>query len=63
MSGNKKVKELMSECKISRNKRNGLPILCFGDNIIWVPTCRVGEKVSAFEGEAVLLTLFPKDEE
>lgn len=42
LQGSKKIKELFIDCKVPREKRDSVPIICDGDNIVWI----VGYKMS-----------------
>ena len=44
MKGNKKLKDLFMDLKIPKDKRNEIPLICFGDDIGWVVGYRVSEK-------------------
>lgn len=41
--GSKKLKEVMSEAQIPAPLRDRWPVLCHGDDIVWVPGVRVSE--------------------
>lgn len=42
---NKKVKKLISEKKIPLNIRKKLPILVCGDEILWIPTVAICDRI------------------
>ncbi len=44
MVGNKKIKDLFIDLKIPKNKRDEIPLICFGNDIGWVVGYRVSEK-------------------
>lgn len=43
MIGNKKLKSLFIDLKISKDKRNKIPLICFGDDIAWIVGYRISE--------------------
>ena len=44
MKGNKKLKDLFMDLKIPKDKRNEIPLICFGHDIAWVVGYRISEK-------------------
>ena len=44
MKGNKKLKDLFMDLKIPKDKRDEIPLICFGDDIGWVVGYRISEK-------------------
>jgi len=44
MEGNKKLKDLFMDLKIPKDKRNEIPLICFGNDIAWVVGYRISEK-------------------
>ncbi|MDV3426082.1 MAG: tRNA lysidine(34) synthetase TilS, partial [Bacillota bacterium] len=44
MSGEKKLKDLFIDLKIEREKRDKIPLICFGDTIAWVYNYRISDK-------------------
>ena len=44
MKGNKKIKDLLMDLKVPKDKRNEIPLICFGDDIGWVVGYRISEK-------------------
>ncbi|GCD09195.1 tRNA(Ile)-lysidine synthase [Clostridium tagluense] len=44
MKGNKKLKDLFMDLKIHKDKRNEIPLICFGPDIAWVVGYRISEK-------------------
>jgi tRNA(Ile)-lysidine synthase len=44
MTGNKKLKDLFMDLKIPKEKRNEIPLICFGSDIAWVVGYRISEK-------------------
>ena len=44
MTGNKKLKDLFMDLKIPKEKRNEIPLICFGHDIGWVVGYRISEK-------------------
>ncbi|AND86172.1 tRNA lysidine(34) synthetase TilS [Clostridium tyrobutyricum] len=64
MKGSKKLKNMFIDLKISKERRNDIPLICFGKSIAWVVGYRMGElfkidkhtkKILAieFEGEEI----------
>ena len=43
MIGSKKLKSLFIDLKISKDKRDKIPLICFGDNIAWIVGYRISE--------------------
>lgn len=43
MTGSKKLKDLFIDLKVSKDKRNDIPIICFGDKIGWIVGYRISE--------------------
>ncbi len=43
MVGNKKLKDLFIDLKVSKDKRDDVPIICFGDKIGWIVGYRISE--------------------
>ena len=43
MVGSKKLKDLFIDLKVSKDKRNDVPIICFGDKIGWIVGYRMSE--------------------
>ncbi|WP_242942332.1 tRNA lysidine(34) synthetase TilS [Hathewaya proteolytica] len=44
MKGTKSLKKLFIDMKISRDQRDNIPLICFGDDIAWIVGYRVSEK-------------------
>lgn len=49
MKGSKKLKDLFIDMKISKDKRDVTPIICFGNDIAWVVGYRVSDKFKITE--------------
>lgn len=43
MKGSKKLKDLFIDLKIPKEKRNNIPLICFGEEIAWVIGYRISE--------------------
>lgn len=43
MSGSKKLKKVFNDCKVPAEKRDEVPIVCFGSEIAWVVGCKVSD--------------------
>lgn len=43
MIGSKKLKSLFIDLKISKDKRDKIPLICFGNNIAWIVGYRISE--------------------
>ncbi|MFW6056847.1 MAG: tRNA lysidine(34) synthetase TilS, partial [Chloroflexota bacterium] len=44
MCGSKKVQDVMVDCKVPVLARDGVPVVCAGENIIWLVGCRVDDR-------------------
>lgn len=44
MNGSKKLKDLLMDLKIPRDKRDNIPLLCFDEHIGWIIGYRISEK-------------------
>lgn len=44
MKGSKKIKDLFMDLKIPKDKRDEIPLICFGNDIGWVVGYRISEK-------------------
>lgn len=44
MKGNKSLKKMFVDMKVPREKRNEVPLVCFGEDIAWIVGYRVSEK-------------------
>ena len=44
MSGNKKLKDIFIDMKISKEERESIPILCFDEKIAWIIGIRISEE-------------------
>lgn len=44
MKGNKKIKDIFIDMKISKQDRENIPLLCFDENISWIVGIRISEE-------------------
>ncbi len=44
MSGSKKLQDLMVDCKVPAVARDGVPVVCAGEGIVWLVGCRVDDR-------------------
>ncbi len=44
LTGSKKLKDFFIDYKVTRNERDRVPLICDGDNIMWVVGFRISEK-------------------
>ncbi len=58
MTGRRKLKSLLIDCKIAVGSRDGVPLLLWRDEIVWVPGCRMGKLAAHFQGNALFVELF-----
>ena len=63
MKGNKKLKDLFMDLKIPKDKRNEIPLICFGDDIAWVVGYRVSEKFKVSKDTKNILQIRIESEE
>ena len=63
MKGNKKLKDLFMDLKIPKDKRNEIPLICFGDDIGWVVGYRVSEKFKVSKDTKNILQIRIESEE
>lgn len=58
MSGHKTLQDLFTDRRVPRSLRRTLPVVCVGEQVVWVAGVAVSEdfRVRAAAGEAVLLT-------
>lgn len=61
MKGTKSLKKIWQEHKIPRETRNRLPILCYHNEIVWIPGCCEAEpfKVTAETESMVRISIHP----
>ena len=64
MKGSKKIKDLFIDLKIPKDKRDKVPLVCFGDSIAWVVGYKVSERFKVDSTtENILQISFKKEEE
>ena len=63
MTGNKKLKDLFMDLKIPKEKRNEIPLICFGDEIAWVVGYRISEKFKVSKNTKNILQIRIESEE
>lgn len=44
LSGKKKLKDFLIDCKVDRDERDLIPLICHGNDIVWVVGYRISEK-------------------
>lgn len=52
--GHKKLKKIFQEGKIAKEARQGVPLLACGEDILWIPGVRVGDRYQASSEEKVV---------
>lgn len=57
MSGHKRVSDILQESGMTSTARSRLPIIWDGDGPIWVPFCRVADRVKVTDGTRKVLRL------
>jgi len=50
MKGSKKLKDIFIDLKISREKRDLVPLLCFDEDISWIIGYKISDKFKVHEG-------------
>lgn len=62
MRGHKKLSDLLTEARIPSHARAGIPVVCAGNRIVWVPGVRLSETVRVTEAtrSAWKLTFTPE---
>ena len=63
MSGSKKLKDFFIDLKISKDKRDNIPLICFGDDIAWVVGWRINEKYKINQQSKNILEIRVESEE
>ncbi|MEY8001883.1 tRNA lysidine(34) synthetase TilS [Clostridium sp. Mt-5] len=63
MLGNKKLKDLFIDLKISKDKRDSIPLICFGDKIAWVVGYRISEIFKVDKSSKTILAIGFESEE
>ncbi|MBK5239750.1 MAG: tRNA lysidine(34) synthetase TilS [Clostridium sp.] len=63
MTGNKKLKDLLMDLKIPKAERNKIPLICSGDDIVWVVGHRVSEKFKISKDTKNILQIRIESEE
>ena len=63
MKGNKKLKDLFMDLKIPKDKRNEIPLICFGNDIAWVVGYRISEKFKVSKDTKNILQIRIESEE
>jgi len=57
MKGNKKLKDLFIDLKVHKDKRNEIPLICFGSDIAWVVGYRISEKFKVTKNTVNILQI------
>ena len=55
--GTKELKKLFSDCRISREERETIPVIAEGSNILWIPGIRTGENRRIDENTKLVLRI------
>lgn len=63
MSGSKKLKDLFIDLKIPKDKRDNIPLICFGEDIAWIVGYRIGEKFKISKQSKNILEIRIESEE
>lgn len=63
MAGSKKLQDLFTDAKVPQASRDGIPVFVCGDEVVWVPGCRVSRRfrVPAPNAPSLRLTVRPLD--
>ena len=51
----KSVKKLMCDKKISPDRRNTLPLVCDGEEILWIPHVATRDGITGRDGDMILI--------
>lgn len=57
LTGSKKLKDFFIDYKIDRDKRNAIPLVCHGDEVIWVVGYRISEKYKISKNTSRVLAI------
>ena len=60
-SGTKKLQNYFVDRKIDRDLRDKLPLLCLGNQVLWIPGYEINEKFRADENTERLLIIETKE--
>lgn len=63
MKGSKKLKDIFIDLKIPREKREDLPLLCFGEDIAWIVGYKISDKYKVDENTKRILQINIEREE
>jgi tRNA(Ile)-lysidine synthase len=55
MSGSKKLQDFFTDCRIPREERQTIPILCDSEKICWVAGMRLDDRVKVDAGTRQVL--------
>lgn len=58
MKGSKKLKDLFIDLKIPKEKRDSIPLICFGEEIAWIVGYRISEKFKIEKSTKNILKIF-----
>ncbi|HHE41446.1 MAG TPA: hypothetical protein ENL12_02235, partial [Dehalococcoidia bacterium] len=57
MGGTKKLQDVLVDCKVPAVARDTVPIVCSGDDIVWVVGCRIDERFKVLPSTRSVLRL------
>ncbi len=57
LSGKKKLKDFLIDCKVERRERDLIPLICHGKEIVWVVGYRISEKYKVTESTQRILSI------
>lgn len=63
MKGKKKIKDLFIDLKVPQDKRDRVPLICFGEEIAWIVGYRIGEDFKIDENTKNILEIRINKEE
>ena len=63
IKGSKKLKDIFIDLKIPREKREVLPLLCFGEDIAWIVGYKISDKYKVDENTTRILQINIEREE
>ena len=57
MSGSKKVQDVLVDCKVPVVARDGVPVVCAGEHIVWLVGCRLDDRFKVTSSTCSVLRL------
>jgi tRNA(Ile)-lysidine synthase len=57
MTGSKKLQDFFTDCKVPREERQKVPLLCDSDKICWVAGMRIDDRVKVEDHTRAILVV------